>query len=94
MALYLENFLNFPVGMNVPVGFYDRGRGVWVPEESGRVVQIVAITAGRAYLDVNGDGTRSRSRGRTTTRPEDRLNCHTTTVVIQRRPGHPRSAVA
>jgi hypothetical protein len=37
-AFYVENFRNFPTGMAVPRGYYDRQRGVWVPQPNGRVV--------------------------------------------------------
>ena len=52
---YVENFINFPVGMAVPNGYYDRARAAWVPAPDGRVVKIVAINAGLADLDTNGD---------------------------------------
>jgi len=44
---YVDNFLGFDVGMAVPVGYYDRNRGVWVSSENGVVVKL---------LDTNGDG--------------------------------------
>jgi len=54
---YVENFLNFPVGMAVPTGYYDRQNAVWVPSTNGRVVKILSITSGLADLDTDGDGT-------------------------------------
>lgn len=56
VALYLENFLGFPVGMAVPAGWYDREKGVWVPTDDGRVIGITAVTAGVAEVDTDGDG--------------------------------------
>ncbi len=56
VSFYVENFLGFPVGGIVPVGYYDRTRGVWVPSPNGRVVGIVSTTGGLADLDINGDG--------------------------------------
>lgn len=56
VAFYVENFLGFQVGGTVPVGYYDRTRGVWVPSDDGRVVKIVGVTGGLAELDTNGDG--------------------------------------
>ena len=53
---YLENFLNFPVGVGVPVGYYDKAKGVWVPSPDGRVIKIISITGGLADLDTDGDG--------------------------------------
>lgn len=54
---YVENFLNFPVGTIVPVGYYDKTKGVWAPSDSGLVVAIVSVTGGLANLDTDGDGT-------------------------------------
>jgi RHS repeat-associated protein len=56
ISYYMENFLNFPAGMIVPVGYYDRKQGRWIPSRNGRVVRIVGITAGMADLDTDGDG--------------------------------------
>jgi RHS repeat-associated protein len=47
VMIYVDNFLNFPVGSIVPVGYYDRDKGVWVPSENGVVVKL---------LDLDGDG--------------------------------------
>ncbi|HBB17046.1 MAG TPA: hypothetical protein DCZ97_08605, partial [Syntrophus sp. (in: bacteria)] len=47
VVMWVENFLGFPVGSAVPVGYYDRDRAVWVPSNNGKVVQL---------LDTNGDG--------------------------------------
>ena len=35
LPFYLENFLDFPVGITVPLGSYDRTRGAWIPQDSG-----------------------------------------------------------
>ncbi|MGH8474249.1 MAG: PKD domain-containing protein [Methylococcales bacterium] len=53
---YNENFLNFPVGVDIPSGAYDRVTGQWIASASGRVVKILSITGGTANLDVNGNG--------------------------------------
>ncbi|CAK8718667.1 hypothetical protein GCAAIG_08125 [Candidatus Electronema halotolerans] len=47
VTVWVDNFLGFEVGEAVPVGYYDRDRGVWVPSENGLVVKL---------LDVDGDG--------------------------------------
>jgi len=44
---WVENFLGFDVGEIVPVGYYDRDKGVWIPSENGVVVRL---------LDRNSDG--------------------------------------
>ncbi len=43
----MDNFIGFPVGEAVPVGYYDRERAVWVPSDNGVVVKL---------LDTDGDG--------------------------------------
>jgi RHS repeat-associated protein len=53
---YVDNFLNFPVGLAVPVGSYDQTQGQWMPSDDGRVVKIVSVTGGLADVDTDGDG--------------------------------------
>jgi len=55
LSLYIENFLTFPVGTVVPVGYYDRAQGTWVAADNGRVLKILAVTNGVASIDANGD---------------------------------------
>ena len=57
VIFYLENFLNFPVGEKVPVGYYDRGEATWVPSADGRVVKILSTSGGVATVDTTGQGT-------------------------------------
>jgi RHS repeat-associated protein len=54
---WVDNFLGFDVGMVVPVGFYDRDRGVWVPEKNGRVVKLLDTDSDGIVnaLDADGD---------------------------------------
>ncbi len=56
VPFYVQNFLNFPVGMAVPAGYYDRQRGLWVPSDNGRVIKVLAAANGQANLDTDGDG--------------------------------------
>ncbi|HLG51445.1 MAG TPA: hypothetical protein VKY56_07395, partial [Chloroflexota bacterium] len=53
---YTQNFLNFPVGELVPVGYYDQTKGEWVPAANGRVVRLLSVSNGAANLDVDGQG--------------------------------------
>ncbi|MBK8010240.1 MAG: hypothetical protein IPK13_02770 [Deltaproteobacteria bacterium] len=54
--LYVDNFLDVPVGMIVPVGLYDRACGCWIPSDNGRVLKVLSIDGeGRATLDVDGE---------------------------------------
>ncbi len=54
---YVENFLNFPVGTPVPVGYYDEKKGVWIPSDNGIIIKILSITGGMADVDTDGDNT-------------------------------------
>ena len=56
VPFYVDNFLDFPVGLQVPTAFYDRSKSAWVPIPDGRVIKIVSITAGLADIDSTGDG--------------------------------------
>ena len=47
VIVWVDNFLGFEVGMPIPVGTYNRDRGLWVPEDDGVVVKI---------LDTDSDG--------------------------------------
>lgn len=61
LPTYVDNFLNFPVGIDVPSGFYDLDQARWIPSEDGRIVQILNVVNGRAVLDVTGSGTDATS---------------------------------
>ena len=56
VPFYVENFLGFPVGIHVPLGFYDRQRAAWASSPDGRVIKIVGVTSGVADVDATGDG--------------------------------------
>jgi uncharacterized repeat protein (TIGR02059 family) len=53
---YVENFIGFPVGGIVPMGYYDYDQAAWIPSENGRVIKILSITEGMADLDIDGSG--------------------------------------
>ncbi len=54
---YVENFLDFPAGTAVPVGWYDRSDGLWKAEDSGVVLSILGVTGGIADVVVDASGT-------------------------------------
>jgi RHS repeat-associated protein len=58
VILWVDNFLGFNVGEAVPVGYYDRDRGVWVPSDNGVVVRLLDTNGDGIVdvLDANGDG--------------------------------------
>lgn len=53
---YVDNFLEFPVGETVPIGYYDREAASWVPSDNGVIIGIVDIAGGIATVDIDGDG--------------------------------------
>lgn len=55
LPFYVENFVGFPIGTEVPLGSYDTTRGMWVASDNGRVVKILSVTDSRADVDVTGD---------------------------------------
>lgn len=55
-AYYVHDFLGFPVGSIVPVGWYDYDNSAWRPSANGRVVQVLGQQNGQALLDVTGSG--------------------------------------
>ena len=57
VPIYVDDFLDFPVGQVVPVGYYDPDQGAWVASPNGRIVEVLSVTGGMADLDVDGSGT-------------------------------------
>ncbi len=58
VIMYVDNFLNFPSGGIVPVGYYDRDKGKWIASENGTVVELLDIDSDGVVdaLDSDGDG--------------------------------------
>jgi RHS repeat-associated protein len=58
VTTFIDNFLGFPVGSIVPVGYYDRDKGIWVPSENGVVVELLDTDIDGVVdaLDADGDG--------------------------------------
>lgn len=55
VPLYVENFLDFPVGVAVPLGYYDDEQGRWVARPDGRVIEVLSVDGGLASVDIDGD---------------------------------------
>jgi PKD repeat protein len=60
-SLYLDNFLNIPVGRGLPTAFYAARLGQWVPLRDGVVLKILAKSGDLAVIDVTGTGTAATS---------------------------------
>jgi RHS repeat-associated protein len=56
VVFYSDNFLEFPVGVHIPSGYYDRSAGRWVGSPDGRVIEVLSESGGAASVDVDGDG--------------------------------------
>ena len=58
VIVWVDNFLGFPVGEIVPVGYYDRDRARWLPMKNGRVVMLLDTDGDGSVdaLDADGDG--------------------------------------
>jgi RHS repeat-associated protein len=56
VPVYVDNFLGIPVGTLVPVGYYDRVQGVWLPSSNGIVMAVLGSTNGVALIDLHGTG--------------------------------------
>ncbi len=58
LVFWVDNFLGFPVGMKVPIGYYSRDRELWIPEPDGVVVRLLDLDKdGRVdALDSTADG--------------------------------------
>ncbi|MFN8522219.1 MAG: hypothetical protein U0821_03845 [Chloroflexota bacterium] len=55
LPYYVDNFLSFPVGTLAPLGGYDPATAKWEASPPGRVIKILAINAGLADVDSDGD---------------------------------------
>jgi RHS repeat-associated protein len=56
LSLYVDNYLKFPVGEIVPVGWYDYEAAQWQASDNGRVIKVLSVASGKAVLDVTGSG--------------------------------------
>jgi len=70
LPFYVDNFLNLPVGIQVPVAYYDADKAAWIPANDGRVIKIVSIVNGLANLDTDGDGAADNAPGLSITNAE------------------------
>ena len=55
VPMYEDNFLGMPVGIQIPVAYYDRDKNAWIPADDGKVIKILSVTNGLADIDSDGD---------------------------------------
>jgi|GEM_PF-2102815 len=53
---YVENFLGFNVGIDVPNGFFNKAKSQWEAGPSGRIIKIISITGNPAMANLDVDG--------------------------------------
>ncbi|MBI2395151.1 MAG: hypothetical protein HYV09_36610 [Deltaproteobacteria bacterium] len=56
VVFYVNAVVGFPAGSVAPLGYYDPKKATWVAYDNGLVVKLVSVDAGKAMLDVTGDG--------------------------------------
>lgn len=56
VSIYTRNFLSYPVGTRIPLGYYDRSIGKWVGENDAVVLKIVGASGDTALVDTDGNG--------------------------------------
>jgi YD repeat-containing protein len=56
-SVYVDNFLDLPVGTPLPVGTYDRTAATWVGGANGRVLRVLTTSSNLVEVDVDGSGT-------------------------------------
>jgi RHS repeat-associated protein len=66
LPVYIENFINFPVGTPVPLGYFDRNQQKWLPMANGVVIKILTVANGTATIDSDGDGVADNTPGLST----------------------------
>jgi RHS repeat-associated protein len=58
VTVYVDNFLGFDVGIDVPAGSYDSRTALWTPSDDGKVVRLLDLDGDGVVdaLDADGDG--------------------------------------
>ncbi len=67
LYFYVDNFLDFPVGSDVPVGFYDKDLGAWVPSDDGVIIAILGDTSGDGVTEISVSATGTAASSATLT---------------------------
>jgi RHS repeat-associated protein len=65
LPVYIDNFINFPVGTPVPLGYFDRTQLKWLPLANGVVMKILTVANGTVTIDTDGDGVADNAPGLT-----------------------------
>jgi RHS repeat-associated protein len=61
VPFYVDNFLNFPVGVAVPTGYYDESKGQWIGLNDGVVIKILSTAGGIASVSMDSSGATAES---------------------------------
>ncbi len=56
VLVFVENFLKFPVGTLMPLGYFDNDKGAWIAAENGLAIGLLPPTGDLAEIDIDGTG--------------------------------------
>jgi len=56
LIVFVENFLKFPVGTPMPMGYFDNDKSAWIAADNGLVIQLLPPKGDLAQIDVDGTG--------------------------------------
>jgi len=55
ISIYVDNFMNYPVGHDFNAWYYDRLETNWIKKHKVHVLKIISINNGLAIIDIDGD---------------------------------------
>ncbi len=56
VLVFVENFLKFPVGTPMPMGYFDNDKAAWIASENGLAIGLLPPSGDLAEIDVDGTG--------------------------------------
>lgn len=57
LVVFVENFLKFPVGTPMPMGYFDNDKAAWIASDNGLVIQLLPPKGELSEIDIDGTGT-------------------------------------
>ena len=56
VVVFVENFLKFPVGTPMPMGYFDNDKAAWIAADNGVTIQLLTPAGDLAEIDLDGSG--------------------------------------
>jgi RHS repeat-associated protein len=56
LIVFVENFLKFPVGTPMPMGYFGNDKAAWIAADNGLAIQLLAPMGDLAQIDIDGTG--------------------------------------